>query len=403
MPTETLDVKPFDAVESIAKVRELFSEKQPEIVSYISRVCAIESPTGDVSANLKVVEAFIDLACQVDSEVLIEQHQTEVGTHVCFTFFHELMNAAKPTLVIGHTDTVHARDAIKVNPLRIEGDKLYAPGVYDMKASDVLALQAVRALTDLKIKPPRAIRILLTCDEETGSATSRELIEREALRAAQVLVVEPAAVANGEAKTSRKGVGSWTLRTFGIASHAGLQPELGASAIDEIMRQALRLREFSDKAKRTDERSGVHINIGTITGGTRSNVVAANAEIEIDARFATMKEAASVCEFIEGTQAFDRRVTLEIEGGINRPPLERTEDVVKLYEHARELGRHIGFELGEASVGGASDGNFVSALGVPVLDGLGVRGDGAHATHEHILISDIATRGALLAGLLATL
>jgi len=209
-------------------------------------------------------------------------------------------------------------------------------------------------------------------------------------------VLEPPAT-GGRVKTARKGTGIFSMEAKGIAAHAGLEPEKGASAILEIARQVERLHALNDFAR------GVTVNVGVIHGGTRSNVVAAEAHAEIDVRFSTAEDAARLESSILGAQPFDERVKLTVSGGINRPPLERTAKIAALFELARTVAAQLDFELGEASVGGASDGNFVAALGVPVLDGLGISGDGAHATHEHIVIDDIARRGALLAGIIASL
>jgi glutamate carboxypeptidase len=259
-----------------------------------------------------------------------------------------------------------------------------------------MALEALRCLTALNAIPQRAVTILFTCDEETGSATGRPLVEEETRRAAQVLVLEPPAP-GGCVKTARKGVGAWTVVAQGIASHAGLNPEAGASAILELARQTERLHSLNDPGL------GTSFNVGVVRGGTRGNVVAAQAEMEIDARFCTMAEARRVEKLINTLRPFDGRVRLAVNGGINRGPLERTAEVVKLFHHARAIASRLGFRLEERAVGGASDGNFAAALNVPVLDGLGVDGDGAHAAHEHILVTDISRRTALLAGLVATL
>jgi glutamate carboxypeptidase len=221
-------------------------------------------------------------------------------------------------------------------------------------------------------------------------------VEQEARRAAQVLVLEPPGQ-GGCVKTARKGVGMWTIAAQGIASHAGLNPEAGASAILELARQTDRLHSLNDRAGNTS------FNVGVVRGGTRSNVVAAQAEIEVDVRFDTADEARRVEEVMSTLRPFDERVQLKVKGGINRVPLERTPGVARLFQRAHEIAALLGFDLGELSVGGASDGNFVAALNVPVLDGLGVDGDGAHAAHEHIIVSDIPRRGALLSGLVATL
>lgn len=392
-PTRTLEAGDFQ------RLREFFTARHESIIKIIRRLVEIETPTGDVEGNKKIVNLLCDAAREIDANMAIERFGGDkVGEHLYLKFKSgdSINDDKKYTLVIGHTDTVHPLGSLVERPVRIEDEKLYAPGVFDMKANCALGLEAVRALREVDIKLPCDIVLLLTCDEETGSATSRELIERTAAHAANVLVIEPSGI-NGEAKTARKGTGMWTIKARGIAAHAGLNPHAGASAILEIAKQIVRLHAFNDESETA------HLNVGVINGGTRSNVVAAEAQIEIDARFSSMNEAQAIKTFIESLQPYDSRVQLEINGDINRLPLERNESVIALYEFARGLARRLDFELGEVSVGGASDGNFVSALGVPVLDGLGLRGDGAHAAHEHIQLDDIVPRGAFLAALLATL
>jgi glutamate carboxypeptidase len=298
--------------------------------------------------------------------------------------------------LLGHTDTVHPRGSLAARPLREEGGRVFAPGIFDMKSGCAVALEALRACDELGLTPQRAVVVLLMCDEETGSASGRAFVEMEARRAEQVLVLEPPAP-EGRAKTARKGTGMFQLRAEGRASHAGLDFERGASAILELARQTARLAELCDSAR------GVTVNVGTITGGTRSNVVAAEARAEVDVRFETMTDALRLEETIQNLRPFDERVRLSVEGGINRPPLERTRAVAKLYEHAHTVAAALGFELGETKVGGASDGNFAAAFCPSVLDGLGVEGDGAHAADEHILRGSIPRRAALVAALLATL
>jgi glutamate carboxypeptidase len=300
-----------------------------------------------------------------------------------------------PNLFIGHTDTVHPRGSLAARPWREEGGRVYGPGVFDMKANCALALEALRACHELNLKPRRPVVLLLTCDEEEGSASGRALVEAEARRAAQVFVLEPSAP-GGSAKTARKGTGMFTLRAEGRAAHAGLDPEKGASAILEMARQIERLHSLSEPAR------GVTVNVGVVSGGTRSNVVAAEAAAEIDLRFETAEDAMRLEEALLHPRPFDARVKLTAGGGINRPPLERTAGVARLYGHARAAAAALGFELGEAKVGGASDGNFAAAVGAHVLDGLGVEGDGAHAPHEHIVRNCLARRGALFAALVAT-
>ncbi|HVF28461.1 MAG TPA: M20/M25/M40 family metallo-hydrolase, partial [Pyrinomonadaceae bacterium] len=247
-----------------------------------------------------------------------------------------------------------------------------------------------------EISPAHRVVLLLTCDEEAGSFSGRALVEEEARRAAAVLVLEPPAP-GGRVKTERKGTAGYTVTANGRAAHAGLEPEKGVSAILEMAQQIERLHGLNDLAR------GTTVNVGVVSGGTRSNVVAAEARAEVDVRFKTMSEARRIEKVFEDLRPFDDRVRLTVEGDVNRPPLERSEAVLSLYNHARGVAAALDFELGETSVGGASDGNFAAAVGATVLDGLGIEGDGAHADHEHIIVKDIARRGALLAGLIATL
>lgn len=386
----------FDS-STLAAASAFLAGRQEEIVKLIRLLVEIESPSADDQGSRRAAEALGELARSVPSVDSVESIVSPgYGEHLLIRAFSGV-SGGDATLLLGHTDTVHPRGTLSsLGGIRITGDRLYGPGVFDMKAACVLAIEVLRCLTVLDLKPQRPVTLLLTCDEETGSATGRPLVEREARRAAQVLVLEPPAP-GGCVKTARKGVGAWTVMAQGIASHAGLKPEAGASAILELARQTEWLHSLNNEGR------GTSFNVGVTRGGTRSNVVAAQAEMEVDVRFTSQKEARRVEELMNVLRPFDERVQLTVKGGVNRAPLERTTDVVRLFHQARELAAQLGFELGERSVGGASDGNFAAALNVPVLDGLGVDGDGAHAAHEHILISDLARRGALLAGLVAKL
>jgi glutamate carboxypeptidase len=301
---------------------------------------------------------------------------------------------AKPILLLGHTDTVHPLGTKLRNPTRVENGQLYGCGSFDMKAGCVLMLEILRCFSELNLAPPRPITILLSCDEEVGSRSGREIVEREAAKAEYCLVFEPSA--NGKAKTGRKGTGMFQMKTRGVPAHAGLEPEKGASAILELSKQILNLHSLNDLSR------GTTVNVCTVKGGTTSNVIPEHAECEIDVRFTSIAEAERIKNEIKNIVSFDERVSVEIIGDINRPPMERGENVVKLYEKARAVAATFDYELGEAQVGGASDGNFVAALGVPVLDGLGVAGGGAHTLDEFIFIEDIPKRAALLTGLLLT-
>ncbi len=377
---------------------EYFAGREGEVLSFVRALVESESPSGDREGNAAVVSLLAEAArgLGVETEVALETDAV-YGSHLLVRAFGDRDADAPATLILGHTDTVHPRGSIEARPWREEEDgRVYGPGIFDMKANCALALESLRACAALGLRPANPVVILLTCDEEVGSRSGRALVEAEARRAAQVLVFEPSAP-GGRAKTARKGTSSYTVRAAGIAAHAGLEPEKGASAILEIARQIERLHALGDAAR------GVTVNAGVVSGGTRSNVVAAAAETEVDVRFSTMNDALRMEELILNLRPFDERVRLSVEGGINRPPLERSAAVAALYGHARGIAAMLDFDLGEASVGGASDGNFAAAVGATVLDGLGIAGDGAHAAHEHIDRHDIARRGALLAGLLVTL
>lgn len=315
-----------------------------------------------------------------------------LGEHIVIRAFSQ-SGSGKHILLLGHTDTVHPRGSLLERPWREVDGKIYAPGIFDMKANCALMLETLAALSEDGLQPSAPVTILLSCDEEIGSHSGRPLVEREAANARACFVFEPSA-AGGKVKTGRKGTGNYTLKTHGVASHAGLDPEKGASAILEIARQIEKIHAMTDFAV------GTTLTVGTIKGGTTSNVVPAEAECEIDVRFTSMAEAERIDAELRRLAIFDNRVTLELLGEINRPPLERTSAVVALFEKARAIAAEFDYELSETQVGGASDGNFVGAVGVPVLDGLGIMGDGAHAAHEHIIADDIPKRGALLAGLL---
>ena len=365
------------------------------------RVAIREREVIDLARSL-VSRAVVDLlaseARKIDAVVNIERIVSpNFGEHLRISTFANREETDGTLLLVGHTDTVHPRGSLAQNALRTEGVRLYGPGIFDMKANCALALEALRACSITGALPKSEVVLLLTCDEETGSINGgRELVEREAQRARLALVLEPAAP-GGRVKTGRKGTGMFTITVHGRAAHAGLDPEKGASAILEIARQIERLHNLSDA------RYGTTVNVGVVQGGTRSNVVAAEAYAEIDVRFTTNDEARRLESEIKNAPSFDPRVRVEVTGGVNRPPLERNEKVLALYEKARAIASQLKFDLGETQVGGASDANFIAALGVPVLDGLGLEGGGAHAVHEHIMVDNIIQRGALIAGLIALL
>ena len=373
------------------KLTRYFAERQPNILASISELVEIESPSFDVSGSKEAVDYLEKESRKLLCVTKVERIFSEgFGDHLILRAFE---GNAENVLLLGHTDTVHPRDTKKRNATRIEEDKFYGCGIFDMKANCILMLEILRAFETLDIQPNYSITILLACDEEVGSHSGREFVEREAKLAKFCLVCEPSA--NGKAKTGRKGTGTFTLKTHGVPAHAGLEPEKGASAILEISRQIPLIQQLNEPE------SGTTANVCTIQGGTTTNVIPSEAECTIDVRFTKMSEAERIESALRSLKNLDERVSIEIVGEINRPPMERTEAVINLYQKAKTIADAINYEFGETQVGGASDGNFVGALGIPVLDGLGIAGNGAHRLDEHILISDIPKRATLLAKLLS--
>ncbi len=383
--------------DQVNTLRDHFSRRQKEILALTRSLVEAESPSGDEVGSNKVVSLLAASARSIGAINSIDRIASEsYGCHLRIRAFNAAGQKTAPLVILGHTDTVHLRGSLDSRPWRVEGSRVYGPGIFDMKANCALALEALRACEALGTKPQRPITVLLTCDEETGSPAGRGLVESEALRAHAALVLEPPA-SGGRVKTARKGTGMFTITVHGRAAHAGLDPEKGVSAVLELARQTVRLHAMNDLEK------GTTVTVGTLHGGTHSNVVPAEASAEIDLRFSSTELGRWLEHEILNLKPFDPRAQLVVSGEINRPPLERTDKVERLYERARSIAAMLDFDLGEASVGGASDGNFVGAMGVPVLDGLGIEGDGAHAAHEHIFADNIPLRGALLAGLIATL
>lgn len=372
------------------EILQYFRERQPAMLDSIREIVEIESPSYDVEGSREVMAWVEEAARSIPLDLVIEKVAAEkYGEHILIRAFP---GEQKQAMLLGHTDTVHPRGTKTQNPTRLEEGRFYGCGIFDMKANAVLMLEALRFFAASGTVPARPVTILLSCDEEVGSFTGRPLVEAEARKSEFCLVCEPSA--EGRVKTGRKGTGMFTLKAHGRPAHAGLEPEKGASAILELARQIERLDGFNDPA------SGTTVNTCTIRGGTTTNVIPEHAECTVDVRFTSQAEALRIDREIAELAAFDARVSIEVLGGVNRLPLERTPGVVALYEKARELALGFGYELGETQVGGASDGNFVAALGVPVLDGLGAAGDGAHTLYEHILVDDLASRATLLTLLL---
>jgi len=376
-----------------------FSERRDEIVSTIRELVEIESPSDNKAAVDEVADAVAHKFSRLGGEVHVHPAK-DFGNHLQVNFAGK---AAKPVLLLGHYDTVYPLGTLATMPCRAVHNRLTGPGVLDMKSGIALMLHALAALQewhgglhgkDWNSGLPRPVTVLLVSDEEVGSDSSRAITESLAKKAAAVLVLEPSYGGQGAVKTARKGVGEYLVKVSGKASHAGLDFQKGVNAILELARQIEKISRFTDLKK------GLTVNVGIVSGGSRTNVVPAEAAARIDVRIARIKDAAGIDKKMRGLRPFHRKCKIAISGGINRPPMERTAGVATLYAQAVAIARELGWKLGEAAVGGGSDGNFTAGLGIPTLDGLGGVGDGAHAAHEHILISELPRRAALIAGLI---
>jgi glutamate carboxypeptidase len=326
-------------------------------------------------------------------ELISDSHS---GASVLARFDHPCKDrSADQLLIVGHLDTVWPIGTLERRPFRLEQGRAYGPGVFDMKAGLTIAFFAMRALKQAGYPTIRPVAFLITCDEETGSLYNRPIVEAEGRRSHAALVLEPP-IPGGNLKTGRKGVGEFELVITGKPAHAGNDPLGGVSAITELAHQILAINAMSDYER------GTTLNVGVISGGVLSNVIPAEARARIDMRYQTEDEGARITRALGRLSPVVEGARIEVHGGINRPPFARTPAIQALFEHARTLAVEIGFDVGEGSVGGGSDGNFIAALGVPVLDGLGVDGAGAHAEHEHIILDDIPRRAALLARLIET-
>lgn len=361
------------------------------LLELIESLVAIESPSDDRDA---VNRCGAELAARLESigAAVTRVPSSTAGDHLRASFG----SGAAQVLLLGHFDTVWPVGQLQRMPLKREGGKLYGPGVFDMKAGIGLATLATRALLEHGGLDGARIVMVWTTDEEVGSKTSRALIETEAARSQAVLVFEPS-LPGGALKTSRKGVGQFELVARGVSAHAGLDPGKGVSAVRELARQILAIDDLQDPA------NGVTLTAGLISGGTRVNVVPAEARATIDARAITRADAARIERAMRGLQPAIPGASLEVTGGFDRPPLERTADVVRLFTLAQGVAAELGVRLEEGSAGGGSDGNFTAALGIPTLDGFGAIGDGAHAIHEHVDIDALVPRAATIAGVLRRL
>lgn len=376
-----------DLTRAVARHRSRLLEMLAEAVS-------IESPTEDrlaVNRCVSLLEGWIQAAGGKSSR----QRQKTAGD-LLVSRFGPVRSKAKPLMLLGHLDTVWPLGTLKKMPFRLRAGRAWGPGVLDMKAGVVMALTALRLLGETG-QLTRPVILLLNSDEETGSEHSRALTESLARKCASVFVLEPAQGLAGAYKTARKGVARYRLEVKGVAAHSGVDFAQGHSAVLELGRQIERASAFTNLAR------GITVNAGVIGGGTRSNVVPAEAWAEFDVRIAKTVDAARVDRRFQSLRPIERRCILQVTGGLNRPPMERTAGTVALFRSAATVAAGLGFQLEEASTGGGSDGNFTSALGIPTLDGMGAVGEGAHAVHESILLDALVPRTALLTAMIGGL
>ncbi len=367
-------------------------QHEGEMMSLLRKMVEIESPSDDKAAVDRMGAFLAEVFERLGGHVTFYP-QEAAGNHLKAEFAG---GDGKPVLLLGHFDTVWPMGTLAKMPFRMEAGRAFGPGVYDMKAGIAMMIFALRALKESGAEH-RPVTILLDTDEEVGSTTGRPIVEATAKDCEAVLVLEPSQGPQGHLKTSRKGVGDITIRVRGRASHSGVDFEKGRSAIVELARQLLEIVKFTDLAR------GITVNPGVIQGGTRSNVIAAEAWAEVDLRIARAADATELEKKFAALKPFDPDCAIELSGGINRPPMERTEGTVRLFGIAREIAGTMGWKLEESSTGGGSDGNFTSALGIPTLDGLGALGEGAHASNESVVIHELPQRTALLAGLIQSL
>jgi glutamate carboxypeptidase len=366
------------------------AKRRPEMLEMIAQLVQVESPTEDQAAVNRCV-ALLEEWIRAAGGKSKRRRQKTAGDLLIGRFGPA---RGAPVMLLGHLDTVWPLGTLKKMPFRLRGGRAWGPGVLDMKAGVVMALTALRVLSEALARP---VIFMLNSDEETGSGCSRAVIESLARKCGSVFVLEPAQGLAGAYKTARKGVANYHLQVHGIAAHSGVDFSHGHSAVLELGRQIERASAFTDLAR------GITVNAGVIGGGTRSNVVAAEAWAEFDVRIARAADGPRVDRRFRSLRAVDRKCGLEVTGGLNRPPMERTAGTVALFRRAATIAAGLGFQLQEAATGGGSDGNFTSALGIPTLDGMGAVGEGAHADRESILLETLVPRTALLTAMIGGL
>ncbi|HEY6768285.1 MAG TPA: M20 family metallopeptidase [Candidatus Sulfotelmatobacter sp.] len=369
-------------------------QQQETIVRTVRGLVEIESPSDNKAAVDRLGEVLANKFKALGGIPRFHRVR-EYGDHLQVDFAGRAK--MKSVLLLGHIDTVYPLGTLAQMPCKTAKGRLHGPGVLDMKSGIALILHAIEALQAWHGELPRPVTVLLVSDEEVGSRSSRRITESLARESAGVLVLEPAAGTRGAVKTARKGVGEYALNVRGVAAHAGLDPGKGHSAILELSRQIVAISKLNNLSQ------GISVNAGIIQGGTRTNVVAAQASVAIDVRIKSAKQAAGLDRKLRSLKTFDKHCSLKLSGGINRLPMERTAGVAALYRQARQLAGNLNWDLEEAAVGGGSDGNFTAGMGIPTLDGMGGVGEGAHATHEYIVVSELPRRTLLLAAMIESI
>jgi glutamate carboxypeptidase len=380
--------------EPTAQILGFLRKREAQMACLLERFVRAESPTDRKAAVDRFGKIVASEWRKRDARVEILR-QRDAGDHLRVNWAPQA-NGAGQILVLGHLDTVYELGTLARMPFRVARGRAFGPGTFDMKAGLVIALFAADALRQALVRPKKRIVFLWTSDEETGSASSRALIEREARRSEAALVLEPAAGKYGALKTQRKAVGTAEITIRGRATHAGLNPQEGVNAVHEMALQITRLAQWSDP------RRGISVSPTVASGGSRSNVIPDVARIEVDLRAACAGDARAIEGKLRALRPILPGAQVEVRGGFTRPPLERTASAA-LFARAARLAGGMGLALREAATGGGSDGNFTAALGVPTLDGLGAVGDGAHSKDEHVVVRSLPERAALLAALLADL
>jgi glutamate carboxypeptidase len=367
--------------------------RREELIALLREMVECESPSDDAASVNRFQELLVARSAGL-ARPKFTKSAGAYGRNLLLDFaLPELRRKAPGRILgVGHADTVWGLGTLRSMPFRRAQGRLWGPGVLDMKAGLAFFLYAMKALRELELPVTRKVSLWVVSDEEVGSTGSRAQTEALAREACAVLVLEPGTGPKGKLKTARKGVGNYAIDVHGKAAHAGVDFEAGASAIVELAKQVVRVAEFTDLKK------GLTVNPGVISGGTRTNVVAAEARAEVDVRVARLRDSQPLDRKLHALKPFDKRCALEVSGSLNRPPMERTPAIVALFRAAKNLAEtHLGRAIEESSTGGGSDGNFTAALGVPTLDGIGGVGEGAHAAHESILEDRIVDRVALLA------